>query len=174
MPAISDCAFVIPSAAIYDELERIRPVRIYRRVRAQRDLHAQRERALHHGVLLFDGAVRLGLHQRAGISIRPGRPAWSASAPGTRRDRASCAGFVVEESAVLDRIDARADGALGRLRSVRVRRGLRAQRVRFVHQRVQFRLLNCGTSTSSVGESTPPLAQVLITSAPYLMLKRTA
>ncbi len=75
---------------------------------------------------------------------------------------------------MLDRVDPGADGALRALGPVRVRGRLPPARVRLVDERVQLGLRQLRRATSSFSESTPPVAQTLMTSAPYLMLRRTA
>ena len=76
--------------------------------------------------------------------------------------------LVVQERAVFDRVDASPYGAFSAFGSMCVSSGLPPQIVRFTYQRIKFSFaITAGRTASSVGESTPPVAHVLITSAPY-------
>ena len=82
--------------------------------------------------------------------------------------------FVVDQAGVLDGVDAGADGVLDGLRAVGVGGYFATELVGFFGDGLQLfegELRRAGLV--ALAESTPPEAQILMTSAPYLTTSRT-
>ena len=103
------------------------------------------------------------------------RCAWQAWAPGRSHAPASCAWLHRPKKCRVRSNRCPREWPVWRLPPhARARRSCAASRAPRRRCALSSACESCGTSTSSVGESTPPVAHVLITSAPYLILKRTA